>query len=312
MEIATAEVEIRNQMGIHLRPASSLVQVCNQYPACEVEFSKTGLVVNGKSIMSVIMLAAEKGSTIGIKVMGPDLAVLSDLASEISTVIKTDQRTGPHTTSAFAEKPLGGSYLDLQIDRAAIARYGLSVADVQDTISTALGGLPVTTTVEGRERYSVNIRYPTELRDSLDHIRQTLVATPGKAQIPLGQLATMEIKGGPDMIRSENARPSHWVYVDVSGIDLGTYVHDAQRVVETKVKLPPGYSLVWSGQYEYIQEANQRLMVLLQDSRHIFVKHQRRHATRVVGDAGIRDPDSIIGNLKIGEDRLARHAHDGY
>ncbi len=207
------------------------------------------------------MLSTGIKTPIGIKVMGPDLAVLSDLASEISTVIKTDQRTGPHTTSAFAEKPLGGSYLDLQIDRAAIARYGLSVADVQDTISTALGGLPVTTTVEGRERYSVNIRYPTELRDSLDHIRQTLVATPGKAQIPLGQLATMEIKGGPDMIRSENARPSNWVYVDVSGIDLGTYVHDAQRVVETKVKLPPGYSLVWSGQYEYIQEANQRLMV---------------------------------------------------
>lgn len=207
------------------------------------------------------MLTTGFKTPIGIKVMGPDLAVLSRLAEQIIGVIKTDERTGPHTTSVYGDQPLGVSYLDIQIDRAAIARYGLSVADVQDAIATAIGGQTITTTVEGRQRYSVNLRYASELRDSLDHIRQVLVTTPAQAQIPLGQLATLEIKSGSDMIRSENARTSSWVYVVVTGIDLGTYVHDAQKAVESKVKLPQGYSLVWSGQFEYMQEANQRLLV---------------------------------------------------
>ncbi|MCX5670235.1 MAG: efflux RND transporter permease subunit [Planctomycetota bacterium] len=209
------------------------------------------------------MLSTGIKTPVGIKIMGPDLATLSDLATRVADVIKTDERTGPHTTSAFAEKTLGGSYLDIVINRDEIARYGLAVGDVQDVIATAMGGMGVTLTVEDLERYSVNLRYAGELRDSLTALRQMLVATPSKAQVPLGQLAAFAVKGGPDMIRSENARLSGWVYVDIAGIDVGTYVRNAQRAVADKVKLPPGYSSVWSGQYQYMQEANARLMLTI-------------------------------------------------
>ena len=209
------------------------------------------------------MLSTGIKTPVGIKIMGPDLATLSDLATRVAGVIKTDERTGPHTTSAFAEKTLGGSYLDIVINRNEIARYGLAVGDVQDVIATAMGGMGVTLTVEDLERYSVNLRYAGELRDSLAALRQMLVATPSKAQVPLGQLAAFAVKGGPDMIRSENARLSGWVYVDIAGIDVGTYVRNAQRAVADKVKLPPGYSSVWSGQYQYMQEANARLMLTI-------------------------------------------------
>ena len=209
------------------------------------------------------MLSTGIKTPVGVKIMGPDLATLSDLAAQVAGVIKTDERTGPHTTSAFAEKAVGGSYFDIAIDRDEIARYGLRVADVQDVISTAMGGMAATLTVEGIERYTVNLRYPSELRDSLATLRQILVATPAKAQVPLGQLATFTLRGGPDMIRSENARLTSWVYVDIAGIDVGTYVEDAQAAVAGKVRLPQGYSIVWSGQYQYIQEANQRLMVAI-------------------------------------------------
>jgi Cu(I)/Ag(I) efflux system membrane protein CusA/SilA len=209
------------------------------------------------------MLSTGIKTPVGVKVMGPDLATLSDLTTRIAETIKTDEKTGPHTTSAFAEKAVGGSYLDIVLNRDEIARYGLSVADVQDVISTAMGGMGVTLTVEGLERYTVNLRYPSELRDSLAALRQTLVATPSKAQVPLGQLAAFTIKGGPDMIRSENARLSSWVYVDMAGTDVGSYVRNAQKAVAAKVKLPQGYSIVWAGQYEYMQEANQRLMIAI-------------------------------------------------
>jgi len=207
------------------------------------------------------MLSTGIKTPVGVKIMGSDLQTLSDLATQVADVIKTDERTGSHTTSAFAEKTLGGSYFDVAVNRDEIARYGLSVSDVQDVISTAMGGMEATTTVEGLQRYTVNLRYPSELRDSLTTLRQILVATPSKAQVPLGQLATFTIRGGPDMIRSENARLSSWVYVDIAGIDVGTYVENAQKAVAGKVKLPQGYSIVWSGQYQYMQEANQRLMV---------------------------------------------------
>ena len=209
------------------------------------------------------MLSTGIKTPIGVKIMGPDLATLSDLAARIAQVLQTDARTGPHTTGAFAEKTLGGSYLDIVINRDEIARYGLSVADVQDVIASAMGGMNATLTVEGLERYSVNLRYPSELRDSLTAMRRTLVAAPTGAQVPLGQLAEFTIHGGPDMIRSENARLSSWVYVDIADIDVGTYVSDAQQAVAREVKLPQGYSIVWSGQYEYMQEANRRLMVTI-------------------------------------------------
>jgi Cu(I)/Ag(I) efflux system membrane protein CusA/SilA len=207
------------------------------------------------------MLATGIRTPIGVKVMGPDLATLSDIAEAIAQNLKTSDKTGAYTTSAFSEKSVGGKYLDIRIDRDAIARYGLLVADVQEVVMSAVGGMNVSATVEGLERYPINVRYPAELRDSIAALEQTLVATPGGAQIPLGQVADIEIRQGPPMVKSENARLTSWVYVDIAGIDVGTYVRDAQRVVAEQVELPPGYSIVWSGQYEYMQAARARLMV---------------------------------------------------
>ncbi|MGE0709913.1 MAG: efflux RND transporter permease subunit [Planctomycetota bacterium] len=207
------------------------------------------------------MLSTGIKTPVGIKVMGPDLETLSGLAERIANVVKTAEETGANTTSAFPEKSVGGNYLDIRIDRDEIARYGLTVAEVQDVIMSALGGMNVTSTVEGLERYPVNLRYPSELRDSVEALRQTLVATREGGQVPLGQLAHVVVHKGPPMVKSENARLTSWVYVDIAGIDVGTYVERAQRAVAAQVQLPPGYTIVWSGQYEYIQAANRRLMV---------------------------------------------------
>jgi copper/silver efflux system protein len=209
------------------------------------------------------MLSTGIKTPIGIKVMGPDLTMLADIAGQIAQTVKTAERTGPYTTSAFAEKSVGGNYLDIRIDRDEIARYGLLVADVQDVIMSAMGGMNVTWTVEGLERYPVNVRYPHELRDNLPALRQTLVPVPSGAQVPLGQLAKIELHKGPPMVKSENARLTSWVYVDIAGIDVGNYVHNAQAAVASQVKLPQGYSIVWSGQFEYMQEADRRLSVVI-------------------------------------------------
>lgn len=209
------------------------------------------------------MLSTGIKTPVGVKIMGPDLATLSELAAQVAQVIKTDERTGSHTTSAYAEKNLGGSYLDIVIDRDNIARYNLSVKDVQDVIATALGGMAVTQTVEGLERYTVNLRYAQELRDSISSLKQTLVATPRMGQVPLEQLAHFDIRSGPDMVRSENARPSSWVFIDIADVDVGTYVENARQAVAEKVALPQGYSIVWSGHYQYMQEANSRLAVAI-------------------------------------------------
>lgn len=207
------------------------------------------------------MLSTGIKTPIGIKVMGPDLQALSEIGEKVAQVIKTDARTGPHTVSAFPEKSVGGDYLDVHIDRDEIARYGLVVGDVQDVVMSAMGGMQVTSTVEGLERYPVNVRYPQELRDNLPKLRQALVSTPSGAQVPLGQLARIEIHKGPPMVKSENAQLTSWVFVDISGVDVGTFVQDAQAAVARGVTLPAGYTLVWSGQYEYMQAAKERLMI---------------------------------------------------
>lgn len=207
------------------------------------------------------MLSTGIKTPVGIKVMGPDLGVLADLTSQIAQVLKTSAGTGTYTVSAFAEKSVGGNYFDIRIDRSEIARYGLSVGDVQDVIMSAMGGMNITQTVEGLQRYPVNVRYPEELRDNADSLKQTLVSTPSGAQVPLGQLASFAVHKGPPMVKSENARLTSWVFVDITGIDLGTYVGNAQKVVAGAVSMPPGYSVVWSGQYEYMQAARSRLMV---------------------------------------------------
>jgi Cu(I)/Ag(I) efflux system membrane protein CusA/SilA len=243
------------------------------------------------------MLSTGIKTPVGIKIMGPDLETLSFLAEQAAQAIKTDEKIGPHTTSAFAEKTVGGSYLDITIDRDKIARYNIPVQDVQDVISTALGGMNVTTTVEGLERYSVNLRYPQELRSSMETLKQTLVGAPSKAQVPLEQLAAFQVRGGPDMIRSENARLSSWVYVDIAGIDVGTYVQQAQRVVASQVKLPQGYSIVWSGQYQYIQEANDRLMLALPMTGVLIVLllYMASHSWLRVGIVLLAVPFSLLG-----------------
>jgi Cu(I)/Ag(I) efflux system membrane protein CusA/SilA len=209
------------------------------------------------------MLSTGIKTPVGIKVMGPDLRTLAEISNQIANVVKTAPGTGSYTTSAFPEKSVGGNYFDIDINRDQIARYGLTVGDVQDVIMSAVGGMNVTWTVEGLERYPVNVRYPHELRDNIDALRQTLVATPSGAQVPIGQLADIRVQKGPPMVKSENARLTSWVFVDIAGIDVGTYVRNAQKAVARQVELPAGYSIAWSGQYEYMQAARQRLMVVV-------------------------------------------------
>jgi copper/silver efflux system protein len=205
------------------------------------------------------MLSTGIKTPVGIKLMGENLQTLSDLGEQIEAVI----REVPHTLSVYAERVTGGNYFDYTINREEAARYGLTVGDVQDIIATAVGGMDITRTVEGLERYPVNVRYAAELRDSPEKLRRILVPTPTGAQVPITQLADIRIVKGPPSIKSENARKSAWIYVDLSGIDVGTYVKMAQQAVREKVKLLPGYSMVWSGQYEYMVRAHQRLMIVV-------------------------------------------------
>ncbi len=209
------------------------------------------------------MLSTGIKTPVGIKLMGPDLDELSRLSERISNVILTDPSTRPYTTSAFPDKTTGGNYIDIRIKRDGIDRYALTVGDVQDVIKSALGGLNVTQTVEGLQRYPVNVRYPSELRDNISDLKQVLVDAPSGAQVPLGQLTDIKVHKGPPVIKSENARLSGWIYVDIADIDVGTYVRRAQEVIEKNLKLPPGYSIAWSGQYEYMQEARRRLAVVV-------------------------------------------------
>ena len=210
------------------------------------------------------MLATGIKTPVGIKVAGPDLAQLERIAAEIEAVVKTV----PGTLSAFAERTMGGNYIQFTIDRKAIARYGLRIGDVQDVLEVALGGMPLTTTVEGLERYAVNLRYSRDFRENLGALREIVVPTPGGAQVPLGQLATIETVHAPMGVKSEAAVPNAWIYVDVKGMDIGTYVQTAMRAVNEAVaqgtiQLPSGYNVFWSGQYEYMQRARQRLMVVI-------------------------------------------------
>ncbi len=205
------------------------------------------------------MLSTGIKTPVGIKVVGDDLETLQMLGEKIETVV----RDLPGTLSVFAERAVGGNYLDFEINRQAAARYGLTVGDVQDVIMSALGGMNITHTVEGLERYPVNLRYGRELRDNLPALRRVLVPTPMGAQIPIGQLADLRIRKGPPSIKSENARLNAWVYVDIEGVDVGTYVARAQQAVLEQVQMPPGYTAIWSGQYEYMLRAEKKLKVVV-------------------------------------------------
>ena len=205
------------------------------------------------------MLATGIKTPVGIKVMGPDLDSLTAIAQQIETVVKSL----PGTRSAYAERVTGGNYLDVDIDRFKAAAYGLTVADVQDVIKTAIGGMSFTSTIEGRERYPINVRYPRELRDDPEAMRRVLVPTPGGKNVPLGQIATLGFSKGAAMIKSENARPTAWVFVDLKDIDVGSYIDAARRTVESSITLPVGYSILWSGQYENMQAVAEKLRVIL-------------------------------------------------
>jgi Cu(I)/Ag(I) efflux system membrane protein CusA/SilA len=205
------------------------------------------------------MLSTGIKTPVGIKLMGEDLQVLSDLGEQIEAVL----RPMPHTLSAYSERVTGGNFLDYHIKRDEAARYGLTVDAIQAVIMAAIGGMNITRTVEGLERYPVNLRYGSELRDTPEKLRRILVPTPTGAQIPITQVADIRIVKGPSAIKSENARKSAWIYVDLKDIDVGTYVKTAQQAVAERIKLPPGYSMVWSGQYEYMVRAQQRLMIVV-------------------------------------------------
>jgi Cu(I)/Ag(I) efflux system membrane protein CusA/SilA len=206
------------------------------------------------------MLSTGIRTPVGVKVYGPDLAGIDRLAKEIEAAV----RTVPGTTSAFAERVLGGYYLNIEPDRAALDRYGLTINDVQEVVQTALGGEMVTNTVEGRERFSVNVRYPRGLRDDPQSIAsQVLVNTSDGTAIPLGQVASIRITQGAPSIRTENAQLVDYIYVDLQGRDLGGYVADARRAVQERVKFPPGYHIEWSGQFEYLERAKARLQTVI-------------------------------------------------
>jgi Cu(I)/Ag(I) efflux system membrane protein CusA/SilA len=196
---------------------------------------------------------------VGVKVLGPDLATIEKVGLDIERVLPEV----PGTRSAFFERVTGGYYLDFQVKREEAARYELSVGQVHDIIESAIGGKSITTTVEGRERYPVNVRYARDLRDNLTKLSRVLVPTPNGAQVPLTQLADITLRTGPPMINNEEGFKSGRLYVDVAGRDLGGYVEEAKRVVAEKVQLPPGYSLLWSGQYEYMLRVVQRLWVVV-------------------------------------------------
>src|SRR5688572_21368618 len=230
------------------------------------------------------MLATGIRTPVGIKIFGPDLSELERLGKEVEAMVAMV----PGTRSVFAERAVSGYYLDIDIDREAAARYGLNVGDVQAVIATAIGGMTITQTVEGRERYGVRVRYPQELRDSPERLAEVLVpvnttgtstpvtgamagtmntsggmSTGRVAQVPLGQVATFRQVPGPMVVRTEDAVPTAWVYIDVAGRDIGGYAEEARRMVTSTVVLPPGYTMTWSGQYEYMQRAAARMKLVI-------------------------------------------------
>jgi Cu(I)/Ag(I) efflux system membrane protein CusA/SilA len=205
------------------------------------------------------MITTGVRTPVGIKVMGPDLATIEKVGLELEKVLKEVEGT----RSAFFERVTGGYYLDVVVNRDEAARYGLTSGDVNDMVEIAIGGMSLTTTVEGRERYPVNVRYARELRDDVPALRRVLVPMPSGAQVPLGQLAAINLESGPPMIKNEEGFKAGFLYVDVVGRDLGSYVEDARKAVASRVQVPPGYQLAWSGQYEYMLRVRERLMVVV-------------------------------------------------
>ncbi len=265
------------------------------------------------------MLSTGIKTPVGIKIAGPDLKELERIGTEVEAVV----RQVPGTASAFAERVMGGRYIEFEIDRDAIARYGLTVGDVQDVLSVALGGTPLTTTVEGLQRYTINLRYDRDFRSDLDSLRRDIVVpTPTGAQIPLGELAAIKVVDGPMEIKTEGAVPNDWVYVDIHDVDVGTYVQNAMHTVNAaiaagQIKLPPGYNIFWSGQYEYMLRAKAPAAGgRAADAAHHHTDYFSEHAVaaqdrhRVAGRAvfaGRRVLDDLPAALQFERGRLGGH-----
>jgi Cu(I)/Ag(I) efflux system membrane protein CusA/SilA len=205
------------------------------------------------------MLSTGIKTPVGLKIAGNDLNVLQTLGEEIEAVV----RDIPGTLSVYSERVVGGNYFDFEIDREQAARYGLTTGDIQDVIQTAIGGMNITTTIEGLERYPVNLRYSRDLRDDINKLQRVLISTPQGQQIPMVQVAKIVIRKGPPAIKSENSRLNALIYIDLKGIDVGTYVQRAKKIMQEKISLPPGYSMIWSGQYEYMERAQARLKLVV-------------------------------------------------
>jgi Cu(I)/Ag(I) efflux system membrane protein CusA/SilA len=205
------------------------------------------------------MLATGIKSPVGVKVAGTDLREIDRITAEVERLV----RRIPGVSSALAERLTGGRYIDMKIDRDAAARYGMNIADVQSIVSAAIGGDNVGEVIDGLQRFPINARYPREVRDSLEKLRQLPVLTERGAQIRLGDVAAIQIADGPPMLKSENARLSGWVYVDIRGRDLSSVVRDMQWAVEKEVRIPAGYSISWSGQFEFLERATARLKVVV-------------------------------------------------
>ncbi len=205
------------------------------------------------------MLSTGIKTPVGIKIAGDDLNTLQKLGQQVESVISNI----PGTLSVYSERVVGGNYFDFEIDREQAARYGLTMGDIQDVIQTAIGGMNITTTIEGLERYPINLRYSRDLRDDINKLQRVLISTPQGQYIPMGQVAKIVIKKGPPVIKSENARLNAWIYIDLKDIDVGTYVENAKPIIEREISLPAGYSLIWSGQYEYMERAKERLKLVI-------------------------------------------------
>lgn len=241
------------------------------------------------------MLATGIKTPVGIKVAGADLHQIERIGTRLESLLKNV----PGTASVFAERVEGGRYIDIDIDRSAAARYGLNIQDVQTVIDTAVGGKKVGETTEGLERYPINMRYPQAWRDSPESLRGLPLVAPNGTHLSLGDVATIEVQSGPPMIKTENARPNGWIYIDIADRDLGSWVAEAQQLVDDELELPPGYSLAWSGQYEYMERARERLSLLLPITLGIIVLllyFSFRHVGEVLIIMGTL-PMALIGGL---------------
>jgi Cu(I)/Ag(I) efflux system membrane protein CusA/SilA len=205
------------------------------------------------------MLATGITTPVGIKIAGPDLAVIQEIGLQLESILKPV----PGTASVYSERVVGGRYIKVDIQREKAARYGLNIADIQQVLATAIGGMNVTQTVEGLQRYPVNLRYPQDYRDTPEQLALLPIVTPNGQRIALADVARVFVEDGPAGIKSENARINGWSFVDIENVDVGSYVEEAQKVVNEKIKLPPGYSITWSGQYEYMVRVKEKLSYII-------------------------------------------------